>query len=107
MVNGPQRKTPAGISTVPPADTLVMPPRAAAPMEFWMASVFVVTPSPTALKGALEILTIFWVLIFGKGTSARSEQIENNNTLPKTSNCLGFPVVSVVLATKDRLFNML
>jgi hypothetical protein len=32
MLNGPDKKTPAGISTVPPLKPLVAPPRAAALM---------------------------------------------------------------------------
>ena len=49
IVSGPHKKIPVGIFTTPPASPFVLPAAVAALMAFWIADVFVATPSPTAL----------------------------------------------------------
>src|SRR5262249_34250224 len=49
-VNGPLRKMPAGISTVP------IPPELAELIAFWMAVVLVATPSPTAPNAVILLV---------------------------------------------------
>src|SRR5258706_15937524 len=75
MVNGPHKNVPGGISTVP------IPDAAAALMAFWMAVVFVVTPSPTAPKAAIFVAPGG---IVGKAgaASAGMAKLSKRGTLP-------------------------
>ncbi len=76
-VIGPQRKMPAGTTMVPP------PAVVQALMAFWMAVVFVVMPSPTALNGE-SVMVKVRLGMMGSGTVCASagkspaQQLSNN-----------------------------